>query len=63
MGVCFNLNQNKIFMKNNKQIIEKLEKWLDANPWLENCCIILIVAGLFYTIIDTFVWLLSFINF
>jgi|GEM_PF-1825254 len=48
---------------NNKEIIEKLEKWLDANPWLENCCIILIVAGLFYTIIDTFVWLLSLINF
>lgn len=48
---------------NNKEIIEKLEKWLDANPWLENCCIILIVVGLFYTIIDTFVWLLSLINF
>ena len=47
----------------NKELIAKLEKWLDANPWLENYCIILIVAGLFYTIIDTFVWLLSLINF
>jgi len=50
-------------MKNNKQIIQKLEKWLDANPWLENCCIILIVVGFSYLTVVTLSWLLSFINF
>ena len=63
MEVCFNLNQNKIFMKKNKQIIEKLEKWLDSNPWLENYCIIIIVVGLSYLTVITLSWLLSFINF
>lgn len=47
----------------NKELIEKLEKWLDANPWLENYCIILIVLGLSYLTVVTLMWLLSFINF
>ena len=63
MGVCFNLNQNKIFMNKNKELIEKIEKWLDSNPWLENYCIILIVVGLSYLTVITLAWLLSFINF
>lgn len=63
MEVCCNINQNKIFMNKNKELIEKLEKWLDANPWLENYCIILIVVGLSYLTVVTLSWLLSFINF
>ena len=63
MEVCFNLNQNKIFMNKNKELIEKIEKWLDANPWLENCCIVIIVVGLSYLTVVTLSWLLSFINF
>ena len=47
----------------NKEKIEKLENWLNANPWLENYCIILIVAGLSYLTVITLSWLLSFINF
>ena len=47
----------------NKELIEKIEKWLDTNPWLENYCIILIVVGLSYLTVVTLSWLLSFINF
>lgn len=42
----------------NKELIEKLEKWLNNNPWLENICVISIIMGLSYLIIVNITWLL-----